>query len=153
MKLKFKTIRRTVDNKRFLFRLSLYFTWGSIKAHLIIRDDIDTPHTHPWNYKSLLIVPYKETTFTPLVSKSGQQGTLVMRYAYWPLKVIRRDCKTAHTTSLYRFFGIPIPALTIGFYSNKKQLCSFCQEAGYCKQSKQPLSNTIVQSSNIANDI
>lgn len=129
MRLKFKTIRRTADRKVFLYRIALYLNKGSIKIHFIIRDDIDSPHTHPWNYKSCLISPYKEIVWVP----TPDGNTLSAHYSHLPFTIVHRECEIKHQTTLYRILGVPIPALTIGRYSDKKQLCSFCAPYGYCR--------------------
>lgn len=134
MQVKFKTIKRTCDSKLFLLRWSFYFRKGSLKLHVIVRDDLDTPHTHPWNYRSFLIIPYKEV----LTTYDVEDGTPAKwNYKHLPLTLVTRDCKASHVTSLYSFLGWKIPAITIGWYSLKEQLCSFCQEAGYCKMNTQ----------------
>jgi hypothetical protein len=46
---------------------------------------------------------------------------------------VERECTIMHRTTLYRVLGIPIPAITIGRYTDKQQLCSFCTELGYCQ--------------------
>lgn len=122
-----KTITSPIDNKVFLARLSYYFKSGkTLKFHLILRSDKDGMHTHPWNFKSLLIIPYKEEV----------EGNGMRRY--WPLKLVKRNMNEKHRVTLYKLLWlIPIPAITIGLYSEKKQLCSFCKDVGYCKKSKQ----------------
>ena len=35
--------------------------------------------------------------------------------------------------------GRTIPAIAIGWYTNKKVLCSFCKDLGYCKETGQPI--------------
>jgi len=121
---KYKEIINT-KGKVFLRRLSFYLKEGSIKIHFITDDDTDEPHTHPWNYKSLLIIPYREKLFM-------RTGVFVKNHK--PFKTVKRKMKMKHRVELYRILGIKIPALTIGVYSEKKQLCSLCEEAGYCKQ-------------------
>jgi hypothetical protein len=52
------------------------------------------------------------------------------------LSINEKKAGIAHSVELKRLFGIKIPAITIGRYSEKKQLCSLCKDLGYCKQSK-----------------
>ena len=118
MKFKFKKIMS--DGLPFLRRLSVYHKKGSIKFHLMTNDDKCQPHTHPWDYVSFLILPYREWL-------DGIQ------LYHSPFSLLRRQTNQRHRITLYRFMGIKIPAFTIGNYGNKKQLCSFCQALGYCK--------------------
>lgn len=114
----FKTIKDM--GLPFLNRISLYTKDGSIKIHLMVGDDKSEPHTHPWDFKSFLILPYKENI----------DG---IEYHHRPFTLLNRTMNQKHRITLYRFMGIKIPALTIGSYKKKKQLCSFCQSLGYCK--------------------
>lgn len=127
MRIKCKTIKLN-GNSSFLRRLSIYFKNGSIKIHLITRSDKDEPHTHPWDFKSLLIIPYKEQVFL------GKDSKLHLNFNHKSFKVVKREANDRHRTKLYKMFGIEIPALTIGWYGHKKQLCSFCSTLGYCKE-------------------
>lgn len=104
----------------FLNRISVYTKNGSIKVHLMVGDDKSQPHTHPWDFKSFLILPYKENL----------DG---IDYNHAPFTLLKRTMNQRHRITLYRCFGVNIPALTIGLYTKKKQLCSFCQHLGYCK--------------------
>jgi hypothetical protein len=143
MKLKYKVIK-TLNNIVFLKRISIYLKNGSsIKLHLILHDDLDEPHTHPWDFKSLLIIPYKEDLYNnKLVGAFDPAFDInnvnifsihqLIKYNHKPFTIVNRYHKDSHRTTLYTIFGIKIPALTIGIYSKKLQLCSFCQEAGYC---------------------
>lgn len=116
--IKFKTIKDM--GLPFLNRLSLYTEKGSIKIHLMVGDDKSEPHTHPWDFKSFLILPYKENL----------DGT---NFNHPPFSLLHRTMHQKHRITLYRLFGIKIPAFTVGLYTKKKQLCSFCQNLGYCK--------------------
>ena len=104
----------------FLSRVSLYTQNGSVKIHFMVNDDKSEPHTHPWDFKSFLIIPYMENL-------DGE------KHRHRPFKLLNRKMNQRHRITLYRFMGIKIPALTVGFYSKKKQLCSFCKDLGYCK--------------------
>ena len=86
----------------------------------MVGDDKSEPHTHPWDFKSFLILPYRENL----------DG---VNYNHFPFTLLNRSMNQKHRITLYRIFGFKIPALTIGFYGKKKQLCSFCQSLGYCK--------------------
>ena len=116
MKLKFKLIK-TLGKIPFLRRLSFYFKDGSsFKIHLITHDDLDEPHSHPWDFSSLIIFGgyYEGKTLYGV-------GDVNIKFHH-----------QYHQIRLRRFLGFIVPTLTVGFYSEKKQLCSFCQEAGYC---------------------
>lgn len=122
---KYKIIKK--KGKIFLHRLSLPTPKGSIKIHLILNDDLEYAHIHPWKFTSLLLVgAYKEEV----------NGKIVK---HWPLSIVRNDLDRRHKVLLYRLFGIPIPCLTIGIYSKKlqrwcehKQLCDGCKPHGQC---------------------
>lgn len=130
MNVKTKTIN-TQGKIPFLRRLSVYLKSGkSIKLHLIIHDDLDEPHDHPWDFKSLLLIPYKEI----LYKKDTQYPQF---FKHFPFTIVKRNMSDKHITYLYRIFGMKIPAVTIGLYSKKKQLCSFCREKGYCISQQQ----------------
>lgn len=118
MKIKFKKIVQ--DGIPFLRRLSIYTKTGSIKFHLMTRDDTCRPHTHPWNYVSFLILPYKEWL-------DGVQ------LCHHPFSLLSRTMNQRHRITLYNLWGVRIPAFTIGNYGQKKQLCSLCQSLGYCR--------------------
>lgn len=108
----------------FLKRLSIYFPKGSIKFHLMLNDDRSEPHTHPWDFYSFhLLGSYKENL----------DGTMLHHHMF---SLIKRTMNQKHRISLYRIFGFKIPCLTVGFYTPKKQLCSFCQSLGYCKSER-----------------
>lgn len=117
------TIKRIYqNNKLYLLRLSFPIKSGTIKIHVILQDDIEDLHTHPWDYSSLLIIPYKEEfKYTKLRS----HGVLTF--------LRNRPNTLLHRVQLYKIFGISIPAITIGKYGHKKELCSFCKKLGYCK--------------------
>lgn len=104
----------------FLNRISLYTKNGSIKMHLMVGDDKSEPHTHPWDFKSFLLIPYRENL----------DG---IELNHRPLTLLTRTMNQKHRITLYQCMGIKIPSLTVGFYTKKKQLCSFCQSLGYCK--------------------
>lgn len=134
MRLKAKTIKS--GGNSFIKRLSIYFHNYSIKVHLILDDDKDEPHTHPWDFKSLLLVPYKEVIFS---SVDITDNKLITTLKHNPLTIVKRLHNERHRVRLYRIFRLKIPALTIGIYSKKIQLCSFCKDLGYCKESKKPI--------------
>ncbi|OXM49670.1 hypothetical protein [Amycolatopsis alba] len=126
MRVQLKVIRKR--GKIFLYRLS----WrtrdgGSFKIHLIVQDDVDRAHRHPWNFTSFaLLGAYKETVDDVTV-------------AHRPLTLIRRRADQRHRVLLYRLFGYPLPCLTVGRYSPKLQpwcehraLCDFCAPVGEC---------------------
>jgi hypothetical protein len=120
VKVKCKTIRNRNGNL-FISRLSFYRKDGSsYKLHLILGDDEDEPHDHPWDFSSLILFGgyYEEDVL----------------FKFGNINIKKHDTK--HKTKLRRIFGIKIPTLTFGIYSEKKQLCSFCREVGHC------LSNT-----------
>ncbi len=109
------------NGRLFIKRLSFYLKKGSLKIHLIVNDDCDEAHSHPWDFKSFILFGgYKEEC----------EGSI---NKYRIFSVNRKLHHQKHKTSLFRFFGFKVPAVTIGFYSKKLQLCSFCQELGYCK--------------------
>lgn len=116
MRLKFKTIR-TLGKLPFLRRLSIYLNNGnSIKIHLITEDDLDEPHDHPWDFSSFIVFG------------GYWEGTTLYRTGDVNVKFHHQK----HKIKLRRLLGYKVPTLTIGIYSEKKQLCSFCREAGYC---------------------
>lgn len=123
--MKFKVIRR--GKKIFLFRLSFPTKTGSIKIHLILSDDTDHPHMHPWDFKSFLLLgAYKE-----IVDNKSHR--------HWPFAIVKRKSTEHHQVFLYKVFGVRIPCLTIGKYTKKiqpwcehKSLCTYCQKLGYC---------------------
>ena len=125
-KVKFKTIRS--QGKAFIRRLSFYKKDGTtIKAHLITDDDNDKEeHSHPWDFKSTLLIPYKEIV----------NGEEVRHYM---LETVERKHFETHKVKLYRVFGIRIPAITIGVYGKKKVLCNFCKSLGYCRTTGEPI--------------
>ena len=144
MRFKAKVIRaggRGTPQKGWLYRLSFYLKNGSIKIHLIVGDDKDEPHTHPWDFTSFLILPYKEEVIQYMGLKPGEVGLsdVTIGYRHKMFSIVRRTHDQYHRTRLYRFMGIPIPALTIGRYSKKHTLCSFCKDLGYCKQTGKPI--------------
>lgn len=136
MKLTFKKI--TSGGNSFIYRWSIALKEGSIKVHLILNDDKDEPHTHPWDFTSLMILPYKEIVMPP-------DGSFGMSYddareeRHYMFETVKRTHDQRHAVQLYRFMGMRIPALTIGRYSKKNTLCSFCKDLGYCKQTGKPI--------------
>lgn len=125
-KIKFKTIHSSGNS--FIKRLSLYFKKGSIKLHIILSDDKDSPHSHPWNFTSIILFGgYIEQTIT------NNNNIHVNKFRF--LSINKKKYFEKHKLSLRTIFGIKIPCITIGWYSNKIQLCSFCDELGYCKES------------------
>ena len=128
--MKFKTIRK--GGTVFLHRVNLYIKKGSIKIHLIMDDDKEDAHMHPWDFNSFLFLgAYKEIV----------DGKL---FKHLPFTLVRRKCTEKHQVKLYRIFGLKIPCLTIGRYSEKKQqwceakkLCDFCSTVGYCVDKKE----------------
>ena len=127
--MKFKTIKR--NGKVFLYRVSIPLKKSSIKIHLLLRDDTDEPHRHPWSFKSFLLLgAYKEIV----------DGKL---HKHWPFTLINRNVNEYHQVILYRFLGLRIPCLTVGKYTKKiqpwcerKTLCDNCQKIGYCVDKK-----------------
>ena len=116
--------------KLFLIRLSRRCKdGGSWKMHLIWNDDKGAPHTHPWAFKSMILFGgYKELSFSP--DHGEFEG---VHHTYGWLSVNTKEEKTSHLLTLRRFLGIRIPALTIGRYGARTQLCSLCTELGYCR--------------------
>lgn len=107
----------------FIFRISLNFKKGSIKLHLIVNDDQDGLHTHPWDFTSFILFGgYFEET-----SNSCQN--------YNMFSINRKKYNEQHCIKLKRFLSFKIPTLTIGRYSKKFALCSHCQPYGYCLNS------------------
>lgn len=128
--IKVKTKSIFSGGKVFLRRLSIYLKKGSIKIHLITNDDADEHHSHPWDFKSLILFGgYWES-----VIKDTGDNWITTTYSKYPfLSVNRKLHNEKHKTKLLRLWGIKIPALTVGIYSEKIELCSFCKELGYCK--------------------
>jgi len=130
---KFKSIKNT-QGTTFLYRLSVYFKNGSLKFHLITGDDSPEYHTHPWDFTSFVLFggywEYSKYTWrlqndTIRVRSVGMGG------------FNKKNHTEEHRVELFKVFGLKIPTITIGWYSNKLQLCSFCKEAGHCLQSKE----------------
>jgi len=123
MQVKRKTIFS--QGKPFIKRLSVYLQdKSSFKLHLILNDDLDEPHTHPWDFTSLIL-------FGGYTEESNGQKK---KYGF-----LRKNVKLhheSHKITLFRVLGFKIPTITIGKYSKKLQLCSFCQQLGYCKMQK-----------------
>ena len=116
MKFKYKIVYS--KDKPFIKRFALYNKDGSsYKLHLILNDDLDEPHDHPWDFSSLILFGgyYEDNTLYSV-------GDINIKYHY-----------QKHKIRLRRLFGIKIPTITFGIYSKKLQLCSFCKELGYCK--------------------
>jgi hypothetical protein len=142
MKIKTKTICN--NDKPFLRRLSIYFGKKSLKFHWITDDDVK-PHTHPWDFTSIIIFGgYNERTLIGVrPPPQDYMKELVYPFSvyfrttvYGWLSKNKKEANQEHLVELRRLFGIKIPALTVGWYGEKKQLCSLCQEAGYCLQYK-----------------
>lgn len=143
MKLKFKKIYTSKTEKLdheitgndlvlFLIRVSLYLKAGSIKLHIMFNDDKTEPHTHPWGFSSFILFGgYIETTYP---NNELSKDTL-----YGMFSVNRKTCNEYHRVRLRRFLGIKIPCVTIGRYTEKKQLCSLCTKLGYCKTTGKPV--------------
>ncbi len=127
--MKLKIIRK--GGTIFLLRWTLYIKGGSIKVHLILDDDKEQAHMHPWNYSSFLLLgAYKELV-------DGKE------FRHFPFTLVRRKCTEKHQVKLYRIFNLKLPCLSIGRYSKKiqpwceaKKLCDFCSEIGYCVDKK-----------------
>ena len=118
MRIKSKTIKS--GGKSFLKRLSFYKKDGSsIKLHLILDDDKDEPHDHPWDFSSIILF--------------GGYYEGDVKYGVGDLNIKLHNTK--HKIRLRRFLGFKVPTITLGIYSAKKQLCSFCKDLGYCKSS------------------
>ena len=126
MQFKYKNIKQ--GGITFLKRLSLKTKSGSYKVHLILNDDQEGYHMHPWDFKSLLLFgSYKEYV----------EGVL---FRHRPLSIVKRKANEKHRVELYRIGNFKLPCLTIGFYSNKiqpwcekTQLCDFCKPHGQCQ--------------------
>lgn len=115
------------DESIFLIRLSKKLRLSSLKLHLILNDDIK-PHTHPWDFKSLILFGGYNETITG-------DSPITKTFGFLSLNIKRMN--TEHLLKLRRFLGIKIPTITIGIYGEKKQLCSLCKDLGYCKSRKQ----------------
>lgn len=135
--IKYKNI--TINNITFLHHISIYFKSFSIKLHLILTDD---DNTHPWDFKSLILFGgYRERNRTPSylpVEEYRKEFHNPFSYyftdrTYGWLSINRKECENEHHIILRTFLGYKVPTLTIGIYSNKKQLCSLCKDIGYCK--------------------
>lgn len=137
----FKNIKN--NGKTFLLRFSKNCKVGSIKIHIILDDDVK-PHTHPWDFKSVILFGgYNETTYDELdeniidfVKKTWQHDASQITRTYGWLSVNKKQMNVKHLVKLRRLFGFKIPTITVGRYGEKKQLCSLCQELGYCKSKK-----------------
>lgn len=125
-RIKFKTIRS--NGNSFIKRYSLYFKNGSIKLHIILSDDNDSPHSHPWNFTSIIL-------FGGYIEKTVINDSCIKEKAFRFLSINKKQYFQKHRLLLKRIFGIKIPCITLGWYSNKIQLCSFCTDIGYCKES------------------
>jgi hypothetical protein len=135
-RLKFKRIRSNQGNV-FINRLTFYLKKGSIKLHLITGDDSEVYHTHPWDFTSFILFGgYKE--YYRGVESERFRGRATVNGKWNQLRIFRTFSinkklhHQQHRVELFKLFGITIPALTIGIYSEKLQLCSFCKEAGRC---------------------
>ncbi len=125
----------------FLFRASWKWKAGSIKLHIILKDDTGELHTHPWDFTSLILFGgYVETTFEERQEIIDLQKEFYLGFdpyyndkTYGWLSINRKIANKYHRVSLRRLWGIKIPAITIGIYGEKKQLCSLCKDLGYCK--------------------
>jgi hypothetical protein len=126
---KFKII--TQQGRVFLFRFSFPFSGGSIKLHLIVNDDSGPEHRHPWRFSSFLLFgAYREQVDGKIVN-------------HWPLRLVQYELTKEHKVILYRFFGIKLPCLTVGRYTEKvqpwcraKSLCDRCKPLGVCVDAK-----------------
>jgi len=128
MKYARKKILKT--DRLFLHRLSFKLADGSsIKFHLIVNDDLDGSHVHPWDFTSFMLIgSYKEVLTDGSVRKNR------------PLTLVRHRAEERHEVLLYRLFGRRIPCLTVGRYGVKRQrwceregtLCDFCKPNHEC---------------------
>jgi hypothetical protein len=150
MKWKFKIIKNN-SLMPFLYRLSLYFKNGSIKLHVITGDDSKVFHTHPWDFTSFILFGgYKEWQEVidhqsyidwyriKGMDNSSEYNRINIKYHYRTFSINKKLHTELHRVELFKLFGIKVPCITIGFYSNKIELCSFCKELGYCKSNKKP---------------
>lgn len=126
MRLKFKAIRK--QGRLFLFRASLQLAdGGSVKAHLILNDDLDGAHKHPWNFTSFMLLgAYTEEV----------DGRIE---AHRPFSLVRRYFYERHRVILYRVGPCRLPCITVGRYSAKMEpwcerqtICDFCRPMGEC---------------------
>ena len=123
--MKFKKIYS--QGKLFLIRIAFYRPWGSWKFHIILNDDADEPHSHPWDFTSFILFGgYKEEC----------DGN-IKNYRTFSLN--KKCYHEKHKTKLFRLFGRKIPAITIGKYGKKQTLCSFCQSIGICRMTGKPI--------------
>ena len=138
--IKFKNIKRP-DKTTFLIRWSKKCkSGGSWKLHLILNDDV-TSHTHPWDFTSFILFGgYVERSLN--IYESNSDWIQCDGYSYkeygW-LSINRKKMNVEHQITLRRLFGFKIPAVTIGYYGPKKQLCSLCKEQGYCNTTGKPI--------------
>ena len=127
--LEFKAIK--TNNKPFLYRFSIHLRERSLKLHLIVDDDSEMPHKHPWNFITFLFMgSYKEL----------KNNEIIYRY---PFQLIKNFSHTRHRVILYRIFGVKLPCITIGLYGKKIEpwcertsLCEKCKPLGYCYDQK-----------------
>lgn len=131
---KYKNIKN--EGKTFLHRFSWNLPKGSIKLHIIVNNDIK-PHTHPWDFISIIIFGGYKEKISKLEGYENIDKTIWMtEIKHHPLSIIKRKMNTIHLVNLYNIKGYLIPCITLGYYNEKKQLCSLCQELGYCKSKK-----------------
>lgn len=125
--MKFKNIKN--NGRTFLLRLGMKCGNGSLKVHIILDDDV-RPHSHPWDFTSLILFGgYREAI------KVGD-NVLFQNFGWLSLNRKRRD--VMHQISLRRVMGRKVPVITIGYYGEKKELCSLCKELGYCRTNSKP---------------
>lgn len=133
----FKTKKIISGGKVFLRRLSIYLKKGSLKIHIIQNDDMDEHHSHPWDFESFILFGgYVEET----IDDFGNKRTEDFRIG----DINKKKHYEKHKTKLHRFLGIKIPAVTIGYYSDKLELCSFCKSLGYCKLSAPKILDKVI---------
>jgi len=146
MILKFKQIKNTLG-KVFLNRLTIYLPKGSLKLHIITGDDSPEYHNHPWDFTSFVLFGgYKEYIYIPNRELSvdlikwhylhTRNNMITLLYKRRMFSINKKHHNQQHRVELFKLFGFKIPAITIGYYSDKLQLCSFCKEAGRCLQNK-----------------
>lgn len=70
---------------------------------------------------------------------SSSVGTRKGKRLFSMFTLNRKRAEERHEIRLRRFMGLKVPTLTIGWYGDKKQLCSLCQELGYCRTTGRPV--------------
>jgi hypothetical protein len=78
----------------------------------------------------------KQMDKRPFMSDIEDTTGLIFGWKHRIFSINKKHHEQLHRVELFKVLGIKIPAITIGFYSEKLELCSFCKQLGYCKQNK-----------------